>query len=204
MTKPKTYAPDGTPEYHARRPHEPEARMDCAWPGCDEAGKHRAPAGRESLDKYVWFCKPHAREYNSGWDYFRGMSRDEILRFQERKATWERPTWRIGGNGVWPENLSDTFDLFPEHARNGAMNGNPAARPPWTREERQALATLGLDEMVSFEEIKSRYKKLVKRWHPDANGSDPTAGDRLKRINAAYACLKSGVQSRSVNEAAAS
>jgi len=204
MSKPRTYAPDGTPERRAQRPHEPETQIDCAWPGCDEAGKHRAPAGRESLDKYIWFCKPHAREYNSGWDFFRGMSRDDILRVQDRKATWERPTWRIGGNGAWPENLSDPFDLFPEHEKNGTKNGNPAARTPWTRDERQALSTLGLDEMASFEEIKSRYKKLVKRWHPDANRSDPTAGDRLKRINAAYACLKGGTQSRSVSEAAAS
>jgi len=203
MPKPRTYAPDGTLEYRAQRPHEPEGQIDCAWPGCDEAGKHRAPAGRDSVDKYVWFCKPHAREYNSGWDFFRGMSRDDILRFQDRKATWERPTWRIGGNGVWPDDVADPFDLFPERTRARTKDGNPAARTPWTSDERRALTTLGLDETASFEEIKSRYKKLVKRWHPDANRSDSSAEDRLKRINTAYACLKSGARSRSVNEAAA-
>lgn len=172
--------------------------MACAWPGCQEAARHRAPVSRDALDQYLWFCKPHAREYNLGWDYFKDMNRDEILKFQDRNATWHRPTWRIGGNGVWPDNVSDPFDLFSKTDRNGSRNGHPAAAPPWTRDERKALATLGLDEAVTFEEIKSRYKQLVKRWHPDANGSDPAAEDRLKRINAAYACLRKGVRSRGV------
>ncbi len=202
MSKPRTFAPDGTPEFRSQRPHEPAAATDCAWPGCEEAGRHRAPAGRDTQADYIWFCKPHAREYNLSWDYFRGMSRDEILRFQDRAATWERPTWRIGGSGGWPDNMSDPFDLFPERAKPGSRNGNPAAPTPWTGQERQALSTLGLDETVSFEEIKSRYKKLVKRWHPDANRNNPAAEDRLKRINTAYACLRSGVRSRGVKETA--
>ncbi len=204
MSKSKTYAPDGSVEYRYSGRREPEGELGCAWPGCDEEAKHRAPVSRETLDQYVWFCKIHAREYNRGWDYFRDMPREEILKFQDRNAVWHRPTWRLGGDGVWPDNVSDPFDLFPNKDRNESRNGNPAARPPWTREERRALATLGLDEAVTFEEIKLRYKKLVKRWHPDANGGDPKSDDRLKRINAAYACLRSGVQSRGLDAAATS
>lgn len=203
MKKPRTYAPDGSADYGFRARREPRGHVACAWPGCDQAGIHRAPVSRDALNQYLWFCKRHARDYNGSWDYFRGMSREEIHEFQDRRATWDRPTWRIGNHGPWPDKVSDPFDLFPEKTRNGTKNGHSRARPPWTRDERRALATLGLDEAVTFEEIKSRYKKLVKRWHPDANGSDPAAGDRLKRINAAYACLRSGVRSRGLDGTAA-
>jgi curved DNA-binding protein CbpA len=39
-------------------------------------------------------------------------------------------------------------------------------------------------------ELKSRYKEFVKKLHPDVNGGDPAAEDRLKEINQAYAALK--------------
>ena len=38
-----------------------------------------------------------------------------------------------------------------------------------------------------------RYIELVKRLHPDANGGDKTAEDRLKLVNQAYTTLKTGV-----------
>ena len=196
MKKRRTFAPDGSADYGFTSRREPRGQVACSWPGCQDAGIHRAPASRDALNQYLWFCKRHARDYNGAWDYFRDMSRDEILKFQGHNATWHRPTWRIGGNGAWPDSVSDPHGLFREHVKNGKANGHARAAPPWTRDERRALAALGLDEAVTFEEIKSRYKKLVKRWHPDANGSDPAAGDRLKRINAAYACLRSGVRSR--------
>jgi curved DNA-binding protein CbpA len=43
---------------------------------------------------------------------------------------------------------------------------------------------------VTFAAIKVRYKELVKRFHPDANGGDRTNEDRLKTVNQAYATLR--------------
>jgi DnaJ-class molecular chaperone len=40
------------------------------------------------------------------------------------------------------------------------------------------------------EEIKARFKLLVKRHHPDANGGDRSAEDRLREIIQAYNYLK--------------
>ena len=57
-------------------------------------------------------------------------------------------------------------------------------------EEEQALAILGLEASASFTEIKSRYKKLAKQLHPDANGDSREAEERLKAVNQAYATLK--------------
>ena len=56
--------------------------------------------------------------------------------------------------------------------------------PPGLREP---LATLGLAWPTTLEAVKIRYKELAKRHHPDANGGDRSAEERLKVINLAYA-----------------
>ncbi|MBI4540462.1 MAG: molecular chaperone DnaJ [Gemmatimonadetes bacterium] len=48
---------------------------------------------------------------------------------------------------------------------------------------------LGVSESASADEIKKAYRKLAKQYHPDANRTDPNAGERFKEINAAYAVL---------------
>ena len=46
-------------------------------PGCDACGEHRAPKDR-SLSNYYYFCTEHAREYNKTWNFFEGMSTDDV------------------------------------------------------------------------------------------------------------------------------
>ncbi|MFW6202395.1 MAG: DnaJ domain-containing protein, partial [Gemmatimonadota bacterium] len=48
---------------------------------------------------------------------------------------------------------------------------------------------LGVGEAASAEEIKRAYRRLAKRYHPDANPDDPTAGERFKEVGEAYAVL---------------
>ncbi len=66
--------------------------------------------------------------------------------------------------------------------------GNPEQTPP---ELREPLATLGLSWPTTLEAVKMRYKELAKRHHPDANGGDRAAEERLKTINLAYAAVRS-------------
>ena len=64
-----------------RTTESPSANLRvCEHPGCAEAGEFRAPRSRENLNQYRWFCLEHVREYNSKWDFYAGMSEDEILR----------------------------------------------------------------------------------------------------------------------------
>jgi DnaJ-class molecular chaperone len=56
--------------------------------------------------------------------------------------------------------------------------------------EAKALDTLGLDVKATGEDIKSRYKELVKRHHPDANGGDRASEDRFRDVIQAYQLLK--------------
>src|SRR4029450_381301 len=56
--------------------------------------------------------------------------------------------------------------------------------------EAKALETLGLDTKATGKDIKARYKELVKRHHPDANGGDRGSEDRFRDVLQAYRVLK--------------
>jgi len=168
----------------------------CEWRGCERAGVHRAPKGRGREGEYHRFCLEHVRDYNRGYNYFEGMSDEAVVAYQKSAVTGHRPTWRWSVNAwareqrrgpaeAWTDGFADPFALFDE---NGAAT---AARRPVRNAERRALATLGLDETAEAAEIKSRYKTLVKRHHPDANGGRGGSERKLRDIIQAYTYLRS-------------
>ena len=50
-------------------------------------------------------------------------------------------------------------------------------------------AVLGVSEKATADEIKKQYRRLAKKWHPDANANDPKAAERFKEISEAYTVL---------------
>lgn len=175
---------------------EADVRL-CEHPDCEETGDFRAPKSRSALRNYLWFCLAHVREYNRAWNYFQGMSQEEIEAYQHSSNTWHRPTWAMGVNGsrgygtTTFEHLQDDLGLFQgatqSHRADGAKPVPPEASPPI----RKALAVLDLSSTASATEVKLRYKKMAKRFHPDLNGGSKSDEERLKVINAAYSFLRS-------------
>jgi DnaJ-class molecular chaperone len=54
---------------------------------------------------------------------------------------------------------------------------------------RDPYEVLGVDRKASASDIKSAYRKLAKKLHPDANKNDPKAAGRFAELNAAYEIL---------------
>lgn len=179
-------------------------KHNCSWPGCDSEGTHRAPADKKTAGdarRYRWLCEAHVREFNKTWNYFDGMSDDDVARFQKEAATGHRPTWDVGSNRtaaaasrfgfVGSEADPTVYDPFGFATDGGTTTTTDGARRRLRPKEAKALETLGLDGEASADDIKFKYKRLVKLHHPDANGGDRSSEDRLRSVIEAYSYLKS-------------
>jgi hypothetical protein len=161
----------------------------CEAPGCRLGGEYRAPRARDRLDEYRWFCLEHVRDYNKKWDYFAGLDADAIEQHIRADTTWRRPVWPLGGRRTGsrfhdPLGLADDAGLGerPPPKMDGSEQLTPA--------EHDALEALELSWPTTQSDVKSRYKELVKRHHPDANGGSREAEEKFKEINAAYSTLR--------------
>ena len=50
----------------------------CEWDNCKETGKFKAPAERDNSKNFRWLCEEHIKLFNNNWNYFDGMSQNEI------------------------------------------------------------------------------------------------------------------------------
>jgi len=189
-----------------QEPRQREHEHVCQWKGCSRPGHHRAPMGRGRDGEYFLFCIDHVREYNASYNYFDGMSDAEVADFQKDALTGHRPTWKTGAHGLshgTGDGISngrhykagagasahDPHAFFAWRARQ-AREAPPEARRQVRPIERKSLEALHLPETASREEIKARFKELVKRHHPDANGGDRRSEEKLREIIQAYNYLK--------------
>lgn len=177
----------------------------CEWKGCEANAVHRAPKGRGREGDYFLFCEDHVRQYNAQYNYFDGMSDDEVASFQKDAITGHRPTWKVGAN-AWAHgtktgaNSAEAGKFAQARATNAqgfyAWRAKQARAEPEERRrqlkplERKSLEALELGQGATKEEIKARFKELVKRHHPDSNGGDRGSEDKLREIIQAYNYLK--------------
>jgi hypothetical protein len=169
------------------------------------------------MQERQYMCLDHVREFNRNWNFFAGMNDAEIAAWIDSNLTGHRPTWAMGAN-AWAENRTprerrsglngfhpgrsrprgpqaheearrdDIFGLFGEDRPRQPAAAETA--PRWTRLQRAALEKLQLEETATLNEIRQRYKELVKRFHPDLNGGDRSAEDRLAQVIKAYQILR--------------
>jgi len=172
----------------------------CEWPGCSSAATHRAPRGRGRENEYLRYCLDHVREYNHSYNFFKDMPADVVASYQKDALTGHRPTWKMssmGGErrrmrtapGELPEGTQDPFGLFGR-----AGTARPAEKKTSRtvhNAARKAFEELSLEVTATKDEIKARFKDLVKKHHPDVNGGDQSSEDKLREIIVAYNYLKS-------------
>ena len=169
------------------------AKARCAIPGCERRGEYKAPIQPANFDgpgEYRLLCLDHVRQHNAKYNYFEGMSPEEISEAQGPLGGWERPSLRCRPIGADPlpawADFADPLDAIAARFRR-ADRGPPQR---FTPNERRALGALGLGEDADLHSVRRRYSKLVRRFHPDRNGGDRSFERKLGQVIEAWHTLR--------------
>ena len=169
------------------------AQDRCAVPGCRAPGEFKAPLQPANFDgpgSWRFLCLEHVREHNSKYNFFEGMSPDEITEAQSPIAGWDRATRAFAHAGSDPapswSDFADPLEAISGRFRRKHNEGT------WrfSRHEQRALSILGLGEDADLKAVRSSYSKLVRRFHPDRNGGDRSHEGRLGEVIEAYQTLR--------------
>ena len=162
----------------------------CDWNNCFEIGEYRAPIEKDNSKNFRLLCLKHVKEFNKNWNYFSGMNDEEVINFLKSDITWHKPTQGFSSSDnffkvLWNNVLNEGFDdlKFKRHLnndRNLKFNNNDI----------KAFAVLGISVGLKWDKIQQKFKKLVKKFHPDINSGDKNYEEKLKVITLAYTQLK--------------
>ena len=174
-----------------------------------EPGEFRAPAAQgedapaDRPSRWRWLCLDHVREFNAGYNFFSGMSADEIAAAQRPYAGWERETRAFSSNAAAPgprwADFTDPLDAigagFAQKMREmradiAMERGMRQDGKPLSPEDRKALRALDLPVDADRKALRSAYAAFVRRYHPDHNGGDRAHEKALQDVIAAYTHLR--------------
>lgn len=183
------------------RKKEEEIFPKCDAPNCDKPGKCKAPKNNQ-LREYYNFCEQHAAEYNKNWNYYAGMTQDEIEAENIKDIYRRNPTWQFGINGLNKDhiksanNATDPLDILNKiFGKSSSKNNNhtyEAKSFGKNTEIGQAIKFMKLPEEFTEDDLKKQYKKLVKLYHPDLT-KDPNKQkaneEKFKNLSHSYKVL---------------
>lgn len=135
----------------------------CDYDGCSEVGEHPAPKSPGSRERWH-FCQHHAALYNRNWNFFEGMTGEEAAAFE---AEQDRMANGYHASSTW----------------------SWQSRADASTAEREALATLELEEGASQGEIKAQFRRLAKKYHPDTTGGSEEGNRKFQQVRKAYEFL---------------
>jgi len=162
----------------------------CDWNNCNNTGEYKAPIEKDNSKKYRLLCLKHIKEFNKNWNYFEKMNDAEILEFIKSDMTWHKPTQNFSAQDnffkiLWNNALKEDLN------KNGFdKNYAKIAQLNFSNKDLKAFDILGLDVTINWENIRSKFKKLVKKFHPDMNSGNRKFEEKLKVITLAYTQLK--------------
>ena len=162
----------------------------CEWDKCKENGKFKAPGEKDNIKNFKWLCEEHIKQFNNNWNYFEGMSQNEIESFIKSDLTWHRPTQKFGTadnffNILWNNALGDKFSFFKDNEKE-YKNKNRKL----TEKDRDAFKIMEIEYNADWTSIQKKFKTLVKKFHPDKHSGNKQYENKLKKITMAYTHLK--------------
>ena len=162
----------------------------CDWHNCNKIGEYKAPVERDNSKKYRLLCLEHIKEFNKNWNYFAGMNDKQIYEFLKSDMTWHKPTQSFSSSDnffkvLWSNTLKDEMDKFKFNNDFNNMN-----KFKFNNSDIKAFDILGIAVGIKWEKIQEKFKKLVKRFHPDMNAGNKIFEEKLKIITLAYTQLK--------------
>tara|TARA_B100000401_G_scaffold33610_1_gene20128 strand:- start:67 stop:594 length:528 start_codon:yes stop_codon:yes gene_type:complete len=162
----------------------------CDWNNCFEIGEYRAPIEKDNSKNYRLLCLKHVKEFNQNWNYFAGMTDQQVVDFLKSDMTWHKQTQSFNSSDnffkvLWNNVLNDGINdkAFKDHIYN---NRNIK----FTQSDIKAFSILGVKAGLKWDKIQQKFKKLVKKFHPDINAGDKKFEEKLKVITLAYTQLK--------------
>jgi len=162
----------------------------CDWNNCLEIGEYKAPIEKDNSKNYRLLCLKHVKEFNKNWNYFSGMDEKQIYNFLKSDLTWHKPTQSFSSSDnffkvLWNNALKDELDKSKLKSQLNHMN-----QFNFNHNDIKAFSILGLSIGLKWSKIQEKFKKLVKKFHPDMNSGNKKHEEKLKIITLAYTQLK--------------
>ena len=162
----------------------------CDWNKCTNEGLYKAPKERDNSKNFRLLCLDHVKEFNKNWNYFSGMNDQQVLEFLKSDMIWHKPTQSFSSSDnffkvLWRNALRDEMDKNNLNNYSNSMN-----KFKFTHNDIKAFSILGVTVGLKWEKIQAKFKKLVKKFHPDMNSGNKKFEDKLKVITLAYTQLK--------------
>ena len=162
----------------------------CDWNNCFEEASYKAPLEKDNSKKYKMLCLNHIKEFNKNWNYFEGMDDDQIYEFIKSDMTWHKPTQSFASSDnffkiLWNNALKDELNKNKLNGHFDHMN-----KFKFNNNDIKAFGILGISIGIKWKKVQEKFKKLVKKFHPDMNAGNKKYEDKLKIITLAYTQLK--------------
>ena len=162
----------------------------CDYKNCKEISQYKAPIEKDNSKKFRWLCLDHIKEFNRSWDYFKGMSDQEVFMFLKSDMTWHKPTQSFSSQGnffniLWKNTLNGGEDIL-----GNGYGEKIKTKINFSDKDREAFKIIELEVGTKWDKIQNQFKKLVKKYHPDMNAGNKKFEEKLKIITLAYTQLK--------------